>query len=234
MAWVAVAVVGGSLIGGYMTSNAQRDAANTGAAAQTQAAQLGIEEQRRQFDAMRKLLDPYVTAGTGAMTGQQDLLGLNGMQAQQGAISGIQSSPQFAAMQKQGNDAILANASATGGLRGGNVQGALAQFSPSLLSSLIDQQYQRLGGMTQMGQASAAGVGAAGMQTGANVTNLLGQQGAAGAGAALASGRADAQFINSASGAFGNFVGSGALSSFGRPPTLGAEPYSPTYKSGQF
>ncbi|WP_449405980.1 hypothetical protein [Massilia phosphatilytica] len=37
--------------------------------------------------------------------------------------------PRFQALQQQGNDAILANASATGGLRGGNVQGALGQFS---------------------------------------------------------------------------------------------------------
>lgn len=215
MSWIAVAVAGGTLVGGYMSSNAQEDAANTGAAAQTQSAQLGIDQQNKQFDAVQKLLSPYVTAGTGALTGQQDLLGLNGMQAQQSAIGGIQNSPQFAAMQKQGNDAILANASATGGLRGGNTQAALAQFSPNLLSSLIDQQYQRLGGMTQMGQASAAGVGSAGMQTGNNVTQLLQQQGAAGAGAALAGGRADAQFINGAAGAFGNFMGSGAMSRLG-------------------
>lgn len=211
MAWVAVAVAGGTLIGGYMSSNAQKDAAQTGAAAQTQAAQLGIDEQRRQFDAVQKLLSPYASAGTGALTGQQDLLGLNGMQAQQSAIGGIQNSPQFAAMQQQGNDAILANASATGGLRGGNVQGALAQFSPQLLSGLIDQQYQRLGGLTQMGQASAAGVGSAGMQTGNNVTQLLGQQGAAGAGAALAGGRANVQMINGVNSAFGNFVGAGGI-----------------------
>lgn len=213
MAWVAVAVAGGTLIGGYMSSNAQKDAAQTGAAAQTQSAQLGIEEQRRQFDAVQKLLNPYVTAGTGAMTGQQDLLGLNGMPAQKAAIGGIEGSPMFGAMVQQGEDGILANASATGGLRGGNVQGALAQFRPSLLASLIDQQYQRLGGMTQVGQASAAGVGSAGMQTGNNVTQLLGQQGAAGAGAALATGRANTQMINGVTGTIGNLVGGGALNS---------------------
>lgn len=212
MSWVAVAVAGGTLIGGYMSSNAQEDAANTAAGAQTQSAQLGIDETRRQFDAVQKLLSPYVNAGTGALTGQQDLLGLNGKDAQSGAIAGIQSSPQFGALAQQGEDAILANASATGGLRGGNVQGALAQFRPQLLSSLIDQQYQRLGGLTQVGQASAAGVGSAGMQTGSNVTQLLQQQGAAGAGAALAGGRATTQNINGVTGALGTLAGSGALS----------------------
>lgn len=207
MSWVAVAVAGGTIAGGYMSSKAQTKAASEGAAAQTESAQLGIEEQRRQFDAIQKLLSPYVTAGTGAVTGQQDLLGLNGMPAQQSAINGIQSSPMFGAMAQQGEDAILQNASATGGLRGGNVQGALAQFRPQLLAGLIDQQYARLGGLTQVGQASAAGVGSAGMQTGANVANLLGQQGAAQAGAALSAGQANSKFINDVTGAFGTFMG---------------------------
>lgn len=215
MSWGNVAMAAASLVGSYLASDSQSDAADTAASAQTQSAQLGIEEQRRQFDAVQKLLSPYVNAGTGAMAGQQDLLGLNGQPAQQTAIGGIESSPMFGAMARQGEDAILANASATGGLRGGNVQGALAQFRPNLLAELIEKQYQRLGGITQMGQASAAGVGSAGMQTGNNVTQLLGQQGAAGAGAALASGRANAELINGITGAFGSFVGGGGLKRIG-------------------
>ncbi len=56
-----------------------------------------------------------------------------GMEAQQGAISGLEGSPIFQALARQGEDAILQNASATGGLRGGNVQGALGQFRPAAL-----------------------------------------------------------------------------------------------------
>lgn len=207
MSWVAAAVAGGTILGGYMSSKSQKDAANTAADAQTQASQLGIEEERRQFDAVQKLLSPYVDAGTGALTGQKDLLGLNGAGAQQSSIDAIKASPQFQALTQQGQDAILANASATGGLRGGNVQGALAQFQPQMLSQLIDQQYARLGGMTSLGQNAAAGTGNAGMATGDAVTKLLGQQGSAQAGAALAGGKADSQFINSLTSAFGTFVG---------------------------
>lgn len=213
MAWVGVIVGGAGLVGGIYSANKASGAAQDAAASQSQSAQLGIDQQNKQFEAVQKLLSPYVTAGTGALTGQQDLLGLNGMQAQQSAIGGIQSSPQFTAMQKQGEDAILANASATGGLRGGNTQGALAQFSPSLLSSLIDQQYQRLGGLTSVGQNAAAGVGNAGMATGNQITGLLGQQGAAQAGASLAQGRAYGQMANSVTGAVGNFVGGGGINS---------------------
>lgn len=178
----------GNWIGKLTGAQAQADAAGQAAQTQGAAAQAGIDEQHRQFDAYQAMLQPFVNAGKGSLTGQQDLLGLNGMPAQQSAINGIQTSPQFTALQQQGQDAILANASATGSLRGGNTQGALAQFSPSLLSSLIDQQYQRLGGMTQIGQASAAGTGGAGMQTGQNVAQLLQQQGAATAGGQIAAG----------------------------------------------
>src|ERR1041385_3752111 len=128
MSWVAAAVVGGAVVGSVVSGNAQKKAANTAANAQQQASEAGIAEQQRQFDEVRKLLAPYVNAGTGALGAQQNILGLNGAEAQRQAMAGIESSPQFASLSQQGENAILANASATGGLRGGNVQGALAQF----------------------------------------------------------------------------------------------------------
>jgi len=215
MTWSAVAVGGATLVGGLLSSSAQRSAASQAADAQTSASQAGIAEQQRQFDAVQKLLAPYANAGTGAIGAQQDLLGLNGSGAQQTAINGIQSGPQFQSMLKQGENSILSNASATGGLRGGNTQAALAQFSPSLLSGLIQQQYQNLGGLTSVGQNAAAGTGNAGMQTGNNITNLLGQVGSAQAGNALAGGRATAGIANAFTGGLGAYVGSGGKFNFG-------------------
>lgn len=178
----------GNTLGGITGAKQQAEAAKEASNTQAAAAQSGIDEQRRQFDSLQAALAPYVNAGTGALRGQQDLLGLNGNPAQQAAIDSIAASPQFQSMQRQGTDAILANASATGGLRGGNVQAALAQFSPQMLSQLIDQRYAQLGGLTGLGQNSAAGVGNAGLQTGSNIANLLQQQGAAQAGGQLAMG----------------------------------------------
>ena len=111
-------------------------------------------------------------------------------EAQQEAISQQEQSPFFQALVAQGEDAILQNASATGGLRGGNVQGALAQFRPSLLNAFIEQQYGRLGGMTELGQNSAAKVGAAGQTAATNIGNRLTEAGQARAGSALAQGQA--------------------------------------------
>ncbi len=178
----------GDVFGGITGAKQAGKAAERAGATQSAAAQQGIEEQRRQFDKFVELMAPYVTAGTGALGGQQALLGLGGAEAQQQAIAGIEGSPQFQAMTQQGERAILQQAAATGGLRGGNVQAALAQFRPQLLSDLINQQYSRLGGLTTMGQNAAAGQAAAGQTLGANVANLFGQQGAATAGGQLAQG----------------------------------------------
>lgn len=204
---VAAAVAAASIAGSVYTSSQQKKSANKAADAQIEASEAGIAEQRRQFDAVQALMTPFVNAGTGALAGQQDILGTNGAAAQQAAIGGIQNSAQYQALSQSGQDAILANASATGGLRGGNVQAALSQFQPALLAQLIDQQYSRLGGLTSLGQNAAAGVGNAGMQTGNNITTLLGQQGQARAGAALASGQANIQLANGLTNAFGTFVG---------------------------
>lgn len=176
----------GKVVGGITGSNAAAEGAQDAAQLQAGSSQAAIDEQKRQFDAVIKLMTPYVTAGTGALTGQQNILGLNGAQAQQSAISGIENQPYFQGLVKQGENAILQNASATGGLRGGNTQAAMAQFRPQMLNQMIQQQYGNLGGLSQLGQAAASGQASAGMSTGANVGNLLGQQGAALAGGEMA------------------------------------------------
>jgi len=204
-------VAGSQLVGSSMQASAAGDAA----AAQGAASQLGIEEQRRQFDEMRKLLQPYTEAGIPALEQQQTLLGLRGPEAEQAAIARLTGGETFKALAAQGENALLQQASATGGLRGGNLQGALGQFRPQLLSNLIEQQYGRLGGMTNLGQASAAGVGAAGMETGTNIANLLGQQGSAEAGGILGEAKAYGQLFNLPGQFVGAQIGAGKKPGFG-------------------
>ena len=199
-------IVGGSqLLGGMM----QADAAGEAAGIQAGASAAGIAEQRRQFDALQALLKPYVEAGTPALSAQQELLGLKGPEAQGKAISGLESSPLFQGLVQQGEEAILSKASATGGLRGGNVQGALAQFRPAMLSKLIEDQYTKLGGMTTLGQRSAAGVGAAGMESAGSIADLLAQQGAALAGGELGQAKAYGQVLNLPAQVLGMQYGAG-------------------------
>ena len=209
---ITALVVGGSQLVG---SSLQASAASGAAETQGAAAQAGIDEQRRQFDAMQALLKPYTEAGVPALEAQQAFLGLRGPEAEAAAIERIRGGETFQALAGQGEEALLQRASATGGLRGGNIQGALAQFRPQLLSSLIEQQYGRLGGMTSLGQRSAAGVGEAGMATGTNIGNLLSQQGAASAGGQLGEAKAFGQLFNLPAQFIGAQIGAGRTPGFG-------------------
>jgi hypothetical protein len=193
----------------------QASAAGKAAGIQSEAAQAGIEEQRRQFDSLQALLKPYTEAGLPALEEQQAFLGLRGPEAERAAIERISGSERFQELTRQGEEALLQRASATGGLRGGNIQGALAQFRPQVLNQLIEEQYGRLGGMTTLGQRSAAGVGAAGMESGVSVANLLSQQGAARAGGELGEARAYSQLFNLPSQVLGFQYGAGGKADVG-------------------
>lgn len=135
----------------------------------------------------------YQDAGLDALRAQQALAGLLGPDAQRAAIAQLESSPQFQALAAQGERAILTNASATGGVRGGNTAGALASYRPQLLSSIIDQQYARLAGMAGMGSNAGQGLVQAG---------LAGASGQAGAitGGAAAAGTLGADAANARAG----------------------------------
>jgi len=208
---VAAAVIGGAVIGGVVSSSS----ASKAASAQGAASDASIAEQRSQFDAMQKTLKPFVDAGSPALRQiasysevaqpaldeQQALSGMLGPERQQQAINVIEQSPLYMEYVAQGEDAILQNASATGGLRGGNVQGALSQFRPAVLSQMIEDKYSKMGGMVNfgsnasqnlatMGQASAAGEGAAGMTMASNIGNANMAAGDARAQAALTNGQA--------------------------------------------
>ena len=220
--WTATAIVGGSVIGGVMSSNAASDAADTAASAQTAASQASIAEQRRQFDALQKLFEPYVNMGNKALASQGNLMGLNGNALQQQAINALQASPQYTSQLHAGENAILQNASATGGLRGGNLENALANFRPQLLAQLINSQFTNLGGLTSIGQNSAAGTGNAGMQSATNIGNLLTQAGSAQANAALASGQANVSAINGISSSIPSALLLSGLGGGGTSAGLGA------------
>jgi hypothetical protein len=141
-------------------------------------------------------------------------------------------------MVQQGEEAMLQNAAATGGLRGGNLEGALASFRPQVLSELINQQYARLGGLTSIGQSAAGGVGAAGLRTGDNVAALLSAKGDAAAAMKLANGNMWNTIPNAIMSGLGTYMGAGGLfggTGVAKVPSinLGADNYTRGYVGGQ-
>jgi hypothetical protein len=223
-------VLGGAdLLGGIFSSIIGGNAASDAADAQSQAAMAGVAEQRRQFDEMKKILQPFVTAGTTSTSLMADIAGANGPEAQKKALEGISSSEEVNALIKSGEEGILQNAAATGGLRGGNTEAALATFRPSIVSKAISDKFSRLGSLATLGQASAAGVGAAGIQTGQGISALLEQAGAAQAGGIL--GAAQNNPWNAITKAIGTGFGvyTGAGGTFGVTPQRGIlTPYGMT------
>lgn len=195
MSFVISAV--GNTVTGFLQADAQKDTAR----AQGDAANRAIDEQRRQFDAMQALFAPFVQSGSGAIgslaqyqnvgTGAIEELakmsGLRGNDQQLASISGVEQSPLYQGLVRQGEEAVLQNASATGGLRGGNIQDSLANFRSNLLNELIAQQYARYGNLAnagfsassnlaQLGQGSAAGQAAQGQALASNLGNLYQNQ----------------------------------------------------------
>jgi hypothetical protein len=159
-------------VANYATGNFGRDQQR--AVTDAEAADVAEAERTRQTSILEqakanKANAPYAAAGRDALAQQRALAGLDGPEAQAAAFAMIENSPQFQSMVDQSEQAILANASATGGLRGGNVQQSLAQNRPQILSDLINQQYNRFGGLAAAGQqggqfTSGLGLQYAGMQ----------------------------------------------------------------------
>ncbi|ASY45369.1 hypothetical protein CJD35_13695 [Sphingobium xenophagum] len=245
-----------SIIGG----NAQKKAASKAADAQVKAAQMAIDEQRRQFDTTQQNFAPYLGAGTSALDQINSLLGIStpvntttdwgayaasdpqmladynsgkvdktrfptlddyaqwhyqnygqaegrnlspfnsttgGAVDQQGAIDALKASPLYSSLYRNGEQAILANGAATGGLRGGNMQNSLANFGADTLSTVIQNQLANLGGIANMGMGSAGQLGQFGANMAGQVGNALTQQGQARAGAALTTGGINAGMASS-------------------------------------
>lgn len=193
----AGAVVGGSVIAG----NAAKSAGNKAAQAQQYAADQTVAEQRRQYDQTRTDLEPWMQQGQNATSAQGDLLGLNGPDAQRAAIAAQQRSPLYESLFRNGQNTLLANASATGGIRGGNTEAALANFGRDTLAQVIEAQLARLGGVSAQGQNAAAQVGTFGANAANSIGSALGDAGAAKAGAALAGGAASVSAIKDITGA---------------------------------
>lgn len=223
MSWAGTAIVGGSLLGGALQGQASKEAAEVQARSQAES----LAEQRRQFDIATEQLKPFVgdptsiglqqaaatpfqLAGTEAAKDFLDLLGVtrgfgDSPQAvetrQREAIQRLEQSPMFQEQIRSGEEALLQRASATGGLRGGNVQAALAQFRPALLSEEINRRLTQLGGLAgttseqalqslQLGGAAAARQAASALQFGQNIGQTYSNLGSAQAQRAMSGGTA--------------------------------------------
>lgn len=210
-----------SFVGGLLGSGSQKKAARRAADAQVAALQQAIDENRRQFDVTQTNLQPWLTAGQEALGGQMDLLGLGegGAAGQAASIEDLRGSPLYQSLYDNGEEAVLANASATGGLRGGNTQRGLANFGRDTLAQVIENMFAKLGGISGAGNETATNLGGLGAQNADAIGQAFVGQGNARASRYLAQGQINNNMWNSAGGFLDDIASSlagGPLKSMGK------------------
>jgi hypothetical protein len=115
-------------------------------------------------------LAPYVSTGTTANTQEANLLGLNGTDAANQAISTFQTAPGYEFQMQQGLRGIDAGAASTGTLRSGATIKAEDTFSQGLANQDFNTYYNQLAGLSTTGENAAAGTGVtAGQQAQADI-----------------------------------------------------------------
>lgn len=203
---IAAPIVGGLL--GSKSASSQQKAVTGGLDQSTQL-------QREQFDYLKQILAPYQEAGTQALPALTGFIN----QPQQNFsfdYGAYFNSPEYAALSQQSQQAALRNASATGGLRGGDAQVALASIAPQLAQQARQNAQQEFS-LNQGANLNRYNMlqGIAGLGTGAtsqlgNAAQNFGQ--IAGQNAALA-GQARADAIGQRNNAIGGGL-AGLLSLF--------------------
>lgn len=178
-------VVGGPIVNTILGSSSSKKAIGKANAA----TQLGITNAKGDLNSQLATttanLSPWITGGQQAFGQEGDILGLHGADAQSGILSSLQNSPLFQSLMRNGQDILLNNASATGGLRGGNLQHGLANFSADTLAQVIQQQLSNLGGLSTQGLGAATNLGQFGANNASQLAGLDTGSGQANAGAIL-------------------------------------------------
>jgi hypothetical protein len=212
MSGVATAIVGGAVVGGYLTSQASKSAAQT----QADAANNATAAQQQALNQQLELQKPFTTAGTTAVNQLSAMTQPGGVATQEFTFGpgAYQADPGYAFRLKEGMNAMNATAAARGGLISGNALKAGQIYGQELGSQEYSNAFNRAQNMFQMnrnnlldplkfltniGQAGAsnqaANVGQFGNSQAANITGAGNAQAAGQVGSANAYANAIGQGI---------------------------------------
>lgn len=188
--WGAIA---GSLLGGLFSAGSARSAARS----QERSAEAQLALQREMYDQQRADLAGYRGAGNNALAAY---LYEMGMGSRPTGYEGYEQSPGYAMQLREGLGAINNNASAAGMSLSGATQKALMGYGQGLAQQDHGNYLDRLFGVANMGQNSAAMTAQAAGNFGNAGANALGAMGNAQSAGAIGVG-------NAVSGAINNGVG---------------------------
>ena len=165
------------IVGDAISAADSKKATKKASAAQIAQINNAIGGLNANYDTTAARFDPFIDAGEDALGGLRGLVGLNGADQQKTSIDALKGSPLFQSLFNTGRDSILAAGSATGGLRGGNINDALYDNGRDTLAQVIQQQLANLGGISSQGLSATGGLanlGAANAQSIAGLTTGIG------------------------------------------------------------
>lgn len=164
-----------------------------------------LKMQQEQLDYLKGVQQPVLDIRNKALPSLYGFYDPSNTQGQQQFVDSAMQSPFYNQMIQQGEEAVLRNAAATGGLRSGTTSQNLARNSQNVLQGLVNQQLQGLGSFAQTPIDTS------------QVSNVLGQMGQTQAQGYQAQAQAN-------QGALGNILGlgTGLLSAAG---SLGFSPF---------
>lgn len=202
----AVATVGSALL--------QNNAAKKAASAQNRASAEANAAQAAQYAQARSDLNPYLQAGTNALTGINAL--------NNGDYSAFQNSPDYQFALQQGIQGVDRSAAARGSLYSGGQQADLTNYAQGLASQQLGAYRGNLMSLANMGASSGSALAGLGQNyAGAYGQNLNNAAGATGS-AALSQGNNWSQALTGIAGLGNNYLQSrqssfnpGATNQFG-------------------
>ena len=178
MPWAAAAAVVGAGITAYSADKA--------ADQQADQAQAGIDVQQYMFDKGLEETAPFREAGISQLGAYQQLLTEQGRAE---ALSGYYGGEEYAGLEQQAEQSILRNQAATGGMRSGGTQAALAGIAPQLGQNYLNQQSQNQLALINVGQGLSGQAAQQSIALGGQQSALLQDVGAYQAGSTLAVGQ---------------------------------------------
>lgn len=153
----------GDLTGANQAAKAAQSAADTQAAATDSASKV----QKEMYDQTRQDLSGWTNAGNQATNSMMNLLGLG----TGSSTKAMQQDPSYQFRLNQGLDSVQSSAAAAGGLLSGPTLKALNNYASDYASTEYGNAFNRLMGVSQLGENAAAQVGNNGMQTAQAIAN---------------------------------------------------------------
>jgi len=205
MPWGAAIAAGGAIVGGLISSNAQKDAANTQADATNKATQTQID----QYNQTRQDNLPLLTARNDALARLEQLLGVNGGGSGGIDSAAVMSDPGYQFGLNQGQRQLEHSFNARGMRDSGAALKAASEFGNDYATTKYDaalnRQLNPLQSLAGLGQSGANTIATAGSQTAGAVSNLQSGLGNALAASQLAQGNTYANTANQLAGWYQNY-----------------------------